>query len=76
MFEVWDLRENMITKDNLLDMLKKSMNNEDEFVISYGKGFIGKIAQIDELSNADREEIKDYFQVLLEDSERNYSDKK
>ena len=51
----------MITKDNLIGMLEKSLANEDEFVINYGKDF---------LDDEEKREIKDLMTALLEDTAR------
>ena len=60
----------MITKDNLVDMLEKSLANEDQFILDYGKEFLSKVAKVDFLSSEQKLEINDIFSVLLDDTQR------
>jgi hypothetical protein len=60
----------MITKDDLVDMLGKSLANEDQFILDYGKDFVSKIAEVDFLSPEQKLEINDILGVLLEDTQR------
>jgi len=60
----------MITKESLLDMLRKSLSNEDTFIGSYGKEFLEGVTKIKELNEDEKKEIKDLLTVLLEDTRR------
>ena len=60
----------MITKDNLIGMLEKSLANEDEFVINYGKDFLDNVMKSNALNDEEKREIKDLMTALLEDTER------
>ena len=60
----------MVTKDNLTGMLEKSLANEDEFIISYGKDFLDNVMKSNALNDEEKREIKDLMTALLEDTER------
>ena len=60
----------MITKDNLIGMLEKSLANEDEFVINYGKDFLDNVMKSNALNDEEKREIKDLMTALLEDTAR------
>jgi len=60
----------MITKDNFIGMLEKSLSNEDEFIISYGKDFVDNAMVSRVLNEAEKREIKDLMTVLLTDTQR------
>jgi hypothetical protein len=60
----------MITKDNLIDMLEKSLANEDEFIIEYGKDFLQKVKQSSELTDDEKNEIESITTALLNDTQR------
>ena len=60
----------MITKDNLIDMLEKSLANEDGFIIEYGKDFLQKVRQSSELNDDEKSEIENITTALLNDTQR------
>lgn len=60
----------MITKTNLLDMLRKSLDNENTFIKSYGKEFLKSVMEIKELNEDEKKEIKSLLTGLLKDSQR------
>lgn len=60
----------MITKDNLLEMLERSLKNEDEFITNYGKDFLDKVGKVSVLNEEEKVEIKDLLTSMLEDTQR------
>jgi len=60
----------MITKDNLIDMLKKSLTNEDSFIEQYGEDFLANISKTGALKDKDRQEISNMLKSILEDTKR------
>jgi len=60
----------MITKDNLIYMLEKSLTNEDEFVLAYGSDLMSKVEGVSDLDEVDRKTIKNTLSSLLEDTKR------
>ena len=60
----------MITKDNLIDMLKKSLNNEDDFILSYGKELLREVGSSTDLNEEQKKEIDSVFKSILEDTAR------
>ena len=60
----------MITKDNLVGMLKKSLYNEDGFVEQHSKSFAKDVDMCGELKEDEKRELKDMFQVMLDDTRR------
>jgi len=60
----------MITKDNFLGMLKKSLTGEDEFILRYGKEFLNRVAECETLSDEEKKEIKDLTETILKDTQR------
>lgn len=60
----------MITKDNLIGMLKKTLYNEDGFIEQYGGSFANDVDMCAELSDAEKGELKDMFRAMLEDTRR------
>ena len=60
----------MIAKENLLNMLEKSLQNEDNFIINYGTGFLKEISASGFLSDDEKKAIGDMLAVLLQDTQR------
>ena len=60
----------MVTKDNLIGMLEKSLANEDELIINYGKDFLDNVMKSNILNDEEKREIKDLMTALLEDTAR------
>ena len=60
----------MITKNNLIDMLKRSMTNEDEFIMRYGESCFENLARANILNDDEKDEIKNLLNAILKDTER------
>ena len=60
----------MIAKDNLINALEKSLANEEEFILSYGKEFLQNVLNSGELTNDEKEGIEKVLSAMLEDTER------
>lgn len=60
----------MITKENLLDMLRKSVSNEDEFISQYGKTVIEKIHNCVLLASDEKDKIGKLLKAILDDTNR------
>lgn len=60
----------MATKVNLLDILGKTLANEDEFIVSYGEDFLKAIRSAGQLNDDDKREINDMLSIMLEDTKR------
>ena len=60
----------MITKNNLLEMLSKSLANEDEFILQYGEDFSQRVGVDESLSEEAREDILELMQSILKDTFR------
>jgi len=60
----------MITKDNLIGMLKKTLYNEDGFIEQYKGSFAKDVDACGELGDAEKRELKDMFRAMLDDTKR------
>ena len=60
----------MITKNNLIDMLEKSLANEDEFIVSFGAGFLKDISNTTALSDKEKKDVLSILKALLDDTAR------
>ncbi len=60
----------MITKENLLGMLQKSLINEGEFMAQYGGDLLNRIDSEQGLNQDEKKEITSLLSGLLEDTAR------
>ena len=60
----------MVSKDALLDMLKKSLSLEDGFISEFTEKKIGLIDECDEIEPEEKAKMKDTIKVLLTDTQR------
>lgn len=60
----------MITKNNLIDMLRKSFTNEDEFILNYAESLLKDVAESPDLNDDQKKEIDGLFRAVIADTER------
>ncbi len=60
----------MIEKNNLLEMLRRSLKNEDEFILNYEKTLTDRVRETEGLSKGEQKEIIKFLGVLIEDTKR------
>lgn len=64
------LVKTMVTKENLLGMLKDSLVNEDDFILKYGEDFLKDLMQASDLSDDQKQEIEGILSAILTDTKR------
>ncbi len=60
----------MVNKENILGVLEKALDKEDETIVAYGDDFLPKVKDCLELSDDEKDEIAGIMDSLITDTKR------